>query len=699
MNLLVLFMLMFVSTAEAANYYVSKQGADANSCAQAQSVTTPKLKISSGASCLSPGDTLFVKAGLYAEELSNVIPSGTSNSSTVTITAFPGDVVTIQPTTGMTGALTFSSSNQAYIVIDGINVDCLNASTDCVSIRGGAHHIKIRNSEVKNSPGVGVLEGLYSEFTNLRVHHHRGHGFRLNQPNNTIEHSEIYNNGGYGIYLDEKPGNNSNTIIRNNRIYSNSTSGTAGAGVMIGSGTNILVYNNIINSQSNSAGSHGIEATYDATNTQILNNTISNNPGFGIVLGANVRGTTIRNNIITFNSKGGISDSGTGTILTNNYLFQFPINGQSGFFEVTSFLDDVDAHPGDGLCETANGECTLRAAIEESNATPGPGTIQVPNGTVLLTRGTLNITDSVAIQGPSVIDGATLSDSIFTITGVTIVKFSYLTLQNGGGSGGGSFPAANGGGLYIGDNASVELFNVKLMGNKAASAGGGIYNRGELKVRNSLVRGNSVLARGGGILNLGSLELSYSTVSNNDANAGGGLQNQGTMTIYNSTVSENKDRFYGSGILNLGTATLNNVTIAFNQSTGEGMSTPSGGIYNSGTLQLGNTIVARNTNLAGGRTDCGGTAPPTSKGFNLFQDNTGCSSLPSDLSGDPKLGSLASNPGSVLAPTNALLSGSPAINKGNPAVPGSGGDACMGDDQRGQQRSDIRCDIGAYEAP
>src|SRR5262249_52057354 len=160
--------------------------------------------------------------------------------------------------------------------------------------------------------------------------------------------------------------------------------------------------------------------------------------------------------------------------------------------------------------------------------------------TVLLTKGTLNITDSVAIQGPSVIDGSTLSDSIFTITGATIVKFSYLTLQNGGG---GSFPATNGGGLYIGDNASVELFNVKLIGNKAASAGGGIYNSGELKVRNSLVSGNSVLARGGGILNLGSLELGYSTLSNNDANAGGGLLNQGTMTIYNSTVSENKDRF------------------------------------------------------------------------------------------------------------------------------------------------------------
>src|SRR5215471_3311661 len=74
MKLLLIFMLVFVSTADAARYYVGKQGADANSCIQAQSVTTPKLTISSGASCLNPGDTLFVRGGLYAEELSNVIP-------------------------------------------------------------------------------------------------------------------------------------------------------------------------------------------------------------------------------------------------------------------------------------------------------------------------------------------------------------------------------------------------------------------------------------------------------------------------------------------------------------------------------------------------------------------------------------------------------------------------------------------------
>lgn len=39
-------------------------------------------------------------------------------------------------------------------------------------------------------------------------------------------------------------------------------------------------------------------------------------------------------------------------------------------FTVNSELDDGDATPGDGVCLAASGGCTLRAAIEENNATP-----------------------------------------------------------------------------------------------------------------------------------------------------------------------------------------------------------------------------------------------------------------------------------------------------------------------------------------
>ncbi len=61
-----------------------------------------------------------------------------------------------------------------------------------------------------------------------------------------------------------------------------------------------------------------------------------------------------------------------------------------------------------------------------------------------------------------------------------------------------------------------------------------------------------------------------------------------------------------------------------------------------------------------------------------------------------RLGSLANNGGPTQ--THALLAGSDAIDAGNPATPGSGGDACLATDQRGVARPQgATCDIGAFE--
>ena len=51
-----------------------------------------------------------------------------------------------------------------------------------------------------------------------------------------------------------------------------------------------------------------------------------------------------------------------------------PASAQS-VYTVSGTGDGRDANPGDGRCRTASGNCTLRAAIDESNATPGSNTI------------------------------------------------------------------------------------------------------------------------------------------------------------------------------------------------------------------------------------------------------------------------------------------------------------------------------------
>ena len=54
-------------------------------------------------------------------------------------------------------------------------------------------------------------------------------------------------------------------------------------------------------------------------------------------------------------------------------------------FTVDSETDAVDAAPGDGQCRTAAGECTLRAAVQETNALAGPDQVNLPVGNYVLT--------------------------------------------------------------------------------------------------------------------------------------------------------------------------------------------------------------------------------------------------------------------------------------------------------------------------
>ena len=156
--------------AQAATYYVAKNGKDANSCAQAQSSSAPKLTIGDAVNCLTAGDTLYVRAGSYNETLIYTVPSGSSWSSKVRIAAYPGETVWVRPAAGsVTSVLGFGRS-QHYIEFDGINLDA-SKMTDSVIVRmesadgkNDAHHIRIQNAELigKASPGghtQGILTG------------------------------------------------------------------------------------------------------------------------------------------------------------------------------------------------------------------------------------------------------------------------------------------------------------------------------------------------------------------------------------------------------------------------------------------------------------------------------------------------------------------------------------------------------------
>lgn len=98
----------------------------------------------------------------------------------------------------------------------------------------------------------------------------------------------------------------------------------------------------------------------------------------------------------------------------------------AGTFTVTKMaeaVEDIDANPGDGICATARGECTLRAAIQESNALSGRQTISLPPGEHSLIRagccedaadsGDLDITDDATIVGSGMEETAITEISAF----------------------------------------------------------------------------------------------------------------------------------------------------------------------------------------------------------------------------------------------------------------------------------------------
>ena len=394
-------------------------------------------------------------------------------------------------------------------------------------------------------------------------------------------------------------------------------------------------------------------------------------------------------------------------------------------------------------CTAAPNDCSLRGAIIAANATVGSDTINLPAGTYTLAiagagedmaaSGDLDIRDDVTIAGAgaatTVIDGAMLDRVIHSDpagTGIS-VAIHDVTIQHGK-TVAISFVLADGGAVRngtpstLGGNVggTLTLTNVVVKDSTSERAGAGIGNSGTLMLFHTTVSGNVSDTNGGGIFqdDGGSLSIVDSTISGNTASQGGGIfigafsiTADPMVTITRSTISGNMSPSTGGIFYNRGSLTLLDSTVSGNQNIGVGAfsaactvrgSTIAGNAANGFTANVGatvaNTILAGNSGGTG--SDCGGTF--TSGGHNLIQNATGCT-IDGDTTGnvlgqDPMLGPLADNGGSTQ--THALLAGSPAIDAGNPATPGSGGFACETTDQREIARPQPvggTCDIGAFE--
>ena len=325
-----------------------------------------------------------------------------------------------------------------------------------------------------------------------------------------------------------------------------------------------------------------------------------------------------------------------------------PITAEAITFTVNSTIDDVDATPGDGLCATAGGDCTLRAAIQESNAFPGADTIVLKAKKYYLTiagtvedaaaTGDLDITDSLTIRGVSsaktIINGGAL-DRVFQIFGPALVKFINLSIQNG------FVQAASGAGIYNLDG-TVSLISCTVANNVSSGEfimGGGIFSSGvgsSLKIRSSSIINNAVnsstsvaygggiAVAGGGTLNISASKIAYnSATSGSDQAAAGGILSfyGGGVTITNSKVLANNSMTITGTSLGGGIMLVYDSTAAVIRATNitTNSSTSSGGVARGGGLYFEcETATVSSCAIKGNRANAPASGGPWRRNIRIF---------------------------------------------------------------------------------
>lgn len=289
-------------------------------------------------------------------------------------------------------------------------------------------------------------------------------------------------------------------------------------------------------------------------------------------------------------------------------LFSRPVAAQLEF-TVNSEGDQLDADTSDGVCRTAAGECTLRAAVMQANTISGAGVVIVlPAGDYALTRpviggdgpaeGDLNLLAPAAGEPLIQLLGAGADvthidanqiDRVFSVAAGRRAVLSGVTITGG--------YAVEGGGVY--NLGSLTISYSVVSGNEATLYdGGAIHNYGALLLADSRVEGNVAAGGGGGVANLGTLALDASAIVSNTASRGGGIFNDGGLTVGEGELSHNvAGEGQGGGLFNFGVVTMTQTTVRGNTSWLEG-----GGIYNQeiGEIAMTNGQIDANASAQGG---------------------------------------------------------------------------------------------------
>lgn len=333
----------FLETAQATTYFVATNGNDTNPGTD----TAPFKTIKYGVTALSAGDTLYVRAGTYGDNnigasSASPIPNGTDWNNPITVAAYPGDTVTIALPSGEKAFFWIRDGQDKFLIINGFTVDGQNLAWHGFKFMSGTRHVRVQNTEVKNTRYSGILlttptiaqSQTFHEFLNVSSHHNgtnrQDHGIYIATSNNLVKGGEWSFNQGFGIhqFISSSTGvPSNNNVIDGVYVHDNNLdpAGASDAGIVIGSGSRNVVKNSIIMGGGSSGDQgYGISVNYGGAsdNNKIFNNTIYHHRLDPIQIGSfgTLTNTQVKNNIFWSNRTDAVNlgSHQTNTIQENN---------------------------------------------------------------------------------------------------------------------------------------------------------------------------------------------------------------------------------------------------------------------------------------------------------------------------------------------------------------------------------------------
>jgi hypothetical protein len=317
-------------TPEAAVYYVSPSGSDENPGTASQ----PWRTIQKAADTLVAGDTVYIRAGTYQEQV-RPLNSG-APGAIITYAAYPGDTVTIDGAhvsladwhglfhiAGKHDIRVNAGStmhNVGVLVDQASNITitaCYVYHTAAAGIRvEGSTDVVISGNEVEDTCYAGYNESIAVGSTvgfdirDNHIHHSLKAGIDVKNgsASGRIYHNHVHDTADVGIYVDAYATHTYNIEVLANVVHDVANDGLGIASEQGGLLENVVLYNNVAynNESTGVYVSPCCIASHPMRDVRIVNNTLYNNGGSGwgggiMIDNPQAQGILIRNNIASQN--------------------------------------------------------------------------------------------------------------------------------------------------------------------------------------------------------------------------------------------------------------------------------------------------------------------------------------------------------------------------------------------------------------